>query len=37
MTAYCSADVLNGLADFFRFQAEEEHFHAMKFYHFVMR
>ncbi|WP_053362277.1 ferritin [Bacillus sp. FJAT-27251] len=35
MAAYCSAENLDGFANFFLVQAEEERFHAMKFYHFL--
>ncbi|WP_425447794.1 ferritin [Dethiothermospora halolimnae] len=35
MAAYCDAEDLPGFADFFKVQAEEERFHAMKFYNFV--
>jgi ferritin len=33
--AYCSNESLDGFANFFLVQAEEENFHAMKFYHFI--
>lgn len=33
--AYCSAESLDGFANFFLVQAEEERFHGMKFYHFL--
>ncbi|RSL30580.1 ferritin [Salibacterium salarium] len=33
--AYCSAENLDGFANFFLVQAEEERFHGMKFYHFL--
>ena len=33
--AYCSHESLDGFANFFLVQAEEERFHAMKFYHFI--
>ncbi|PRO67071.1 ferritin [Alkalicoccus urumqiensis] len=33
--AYCSAESLDGFANFFLVQAEEERFHAMKFYDFI--
>lgn len=33
--AYCSAEGLDGFANFFLVQAEEERYHAMKFYHFL--
>ncbi len=35
MAAYCSADSLDGFANFFIVQAEEERFHAMKIYKFL--
>ncbi|MBM4762904.1 ferritin [Bacillus sp. B15-48] len=35
MAAYCSSENLDGFANFFLVQAEEERFHAMKFYHFL--
>lgn len=35
MAAYCSAESLDGFANFFLVQAEEERFHAMKFYNFI--
>lgn len=35
MAAYCSAESLDGFANFFQVQAEEERYHAMKFYHFI--
>lgn len=35
MAAYCSSIDLDGFANFFTVQAEEEKFHAMKFYNFV--
>lgn len=35
MAAYCSGENLDGFANFFLVQAEEERFHAMKFYHFI--
>lgn len=35
MVAYCSAENLDGFANFFMVQAEEERFHAMKFYNFI--
>ncbi|WP_166237805.1 ferritin [Paenibacillus turpanensis] len=35
MAAYCSAESLDGFANFFIVQAEEERFHAMKIYHFI--
>ncbi|MDP5274907.1 ferritin [Chengkuizengella axinellae] len=35
MGAYCSSESLDGFANFFLVQAEEERFHAMKFYHFI--
>jgi ferritin len=35
MAAYCSDENLDGFANFFLVQAEEERFHAMKFYNFI--
>ncbi|WP_332693942.1 ferritin [Halalkalibacter lacteus] len=35
MAAYCSEESLDGFANFFLVQAEEERFHAMKFYNFI--
>lgn len=35
MAAYCSAESLDGFANFFIVQAEEERFHAMKIYKFL--
>ncbi|BAB04843.1 ferritin [Halalkalibacterium halodurans] len=35
MAAYCSAESLDGFANFFMVQAEEERFHGMKFYNFI--
>ncbi len=35
MAAYCSANDLDGFANFLTVQAEEEKFHAMKFFNFV--
>ncbi|GAA0348542.1 ferritin [Bacillus horti] len=35
MAAYCSAESLDGFANFFIVQAKEERFHAMKFYHYL--
>ncbi|MFO7890499.1 MAG: ferritin [bacterium] len=35
MAAYFSSEGLSGFENFFLVQAEEERFHAMKFYHFV--
>lgn len=35
MAAYCAAEGLAGFANFFEVQAEEERFHAMKFFHFI--
>ncbi|MBM7659666.1 ferritin [Bacillus mesophilus] len=35
MAAYCSDEGLDGFANFFLVQAEEERFHAMKFYNFI--
>lgn len=36
MAAYCSAQDLDGFATYFKVQAEEERFHAMKFYDYVV-
>lgn len=33
--AYCSSQSLDGFANFFLVQAEEERYHAMKFYNFI--
>lgn len=35
MAAYCSNESYDGFANFFLIQAEEERFHAMKFYNFL--
>ncbi|WP_353892284.1 ferritin [Proteinivorax hydrogeniformans] len=35
MAAYCEGEDLEGFANFFKVQAEEERFHAMKFFDFV--
>lgn len=35
MAAYCSGESLDGFANFFLVQAEEERFHAMKIYRFL--
>ncbi|WP_078551240.1 ferritin [Bacillus alkalicellulosilyticus] len=35
MAAYCSAESLDGFSNFYLIQAEEERFHAMKFYNFI--
>lgn len=35
MAAYCAAQGLNGFTNFFVVQAEEERFHAMKFFNFI--
>ncbi len=35
MAAYCAAEDFNGFANFFVVQAEEERFHAMKFFNFI--
>ncbi|AIQ64707.1 Ferritin [compost metagenome] len=35
MAAYCSGESLDGFANFFLIQAEEERFHAMKIYRFL--
>ncbi|GLC30344.1 ferritin [Clostridium omnivorum] len=36
MSAYCADQDLEGFAHFFRIQAEEERFHAMKFYDYII-
>ncbi|WP_366922389.1 ferritin [Metallumcola ferriviriculae] len=35
MAAYCASEDLRGFENFFLVQAEEERFHAMKFYNFI--
>lgn len=35
MAAYCAGENLDGFANFFLVQAEEEKFHGMKFFHFI--
>ncbi|MGE4282534.1 MAG: ferritin [Clostridia bacterium] len=35
MAAYCDAEDLPGFANFYKVQADEERFHAMKFYNFL--
>lgn len=35
MAAYCAGEDLDGFVNFFKVQAEEEKFHAMKFFDFV--
>ncbi|ABW19626.1 ferritin [Alkaliphilus oremlandii] len=35
MAAYCKAEDLDGFANFFIVQGEEERFHAMKFFNFI--
>lgn len=35
MAAYCAAEDFNGFANFFIVQAEEERFHAMKFFQYI--
>ncbi|KOS68296.1 ferritin [Lysinibacillus contaminans] len=35
MAAHCTAEAYDGFANFFLVQAEEERFHAMKFYNFL--
>ncbi len=35
MAAYCAAEDFDGFSNFFKVQAEEEKFHAMKFYNYV--
>jgi len=36
MAAYCSSIDLDGFANFFIIQEQEERFHAMKFYHYLV-
>lgn len=36
MSAYCSSIDMNGFAHWFRLQAQEEHYHAMKFYDYIL-
>lgn len=36
MSAYCADQDLDGFANFFRVQAEEERFHAMKFFDYLV-
>lgn len=36
MAAYCQTIDLDGIANFFHVQTQEEHFHAMKIYNFVL-
>ncbi len=36
MAAYCHELDLDGVANYFHVQAQEEHFHSMKFYNFVI-
>jgi ferritin len=36
MAAYCASIDLNGFANFFIVQEQEERFHAMKFFHYLM-
>lgn len=36
MAAYCADQDLNGFANFFRVQAEEERFHAMKLFDYII-
>lgn len=36
MASYCSEQDLDGFANFFKAQADEERFHAMKFYDYVI-
>lgn len=36
MAAYCASEDLMGFANFFKVQAEEEKFHAMKFFDYVV-
>ncbi|MBU3091075.1 ferritin [Clostridium sp. CM028] len=35
MSAYCAAEDFDGFSNFFKVQAEEEKFHAMKFYNYI--
>lgn len=35
MAAYCAAEDFDGFSNFFKVQAEEEKFHAMKFYNYI--
>ncbi|QGU96647.1 ferritin [Clostridium bovifaecis] len=35
MAAYCASQDLDGFSNFFKVQAEEERFHAMKFFNYV--
>lgn len=35
MAAYCASEDLDGFSNFFKVQAEEERFHAMKFFDYV--
>lgn len=35
MAAYCASEDLDGFANFFLVQGDEERFHAMKFYNFI--
>lgn len=35
MAAYCASEDLDGFANFFTVQAQEENFHAMKIFHFM--
>lgn len=36
MAAYCASEDLDGFANFFKAQAEEEKFHAMKFFDYII-
>jgi ferritin len=36
MAAYFHASNLDGIANYFHVQAQEEHFHAMKIFHFIL-
>ncbi len=36
MAAYCASEGLDGFANFFFVQDQEERFHAMKFFHFIL-
>ncbi|MDT8715644.1 ferritin [Clostridium sp. 19966] len=35
MASYCQSEDLNGLANFFKVQVQEERFHAMKFFDYI--
>ena len=36
MAAYCASKDMNGFANFFIIQEQEERFHAMKFFHYIV-